>query len=223
VFQREGGRYLAAAAQSPNEESTSLRALFLHDGSSLEADGFVLACGPWLPEILPGVLANAIQPTRQEIFYFGEPGPSGRFADTSMPAWVDHGDTIWYGSPGNETRGFKIGDDSRGPVVDPTSQDRIPTPMMVERTRAYAAHRFPELAKAPILEARVCQYENTPDNDFILDRHPNYDNVWIAGGGSGHGFKHGPAIGEYVSALVVGRGELREEFRLNRFTGQSTQ
>jgi glycine/D-amino acid oxidase-like deaminating enzyme len=60
------------------------------------------------------------------------------------------------------------------------------------------------LANAPIVDSRVCQYENTSNGDFIIDRHPGFDNVWIAGGGSGHGFKHGPAVGEYTAARVTG-------------------
>jgi glycine/D-amino acid oxidase-like deaminating enzyme len=58
--------------------------------------------------------------------------------------------------------------------------------------------RFPRLADAPLAESRVCQYENTSNGDFIIDRHPHIENAWLVGGGSGHGFKHGPAVGAYV-------------------------
>jgi len=62
---------------------------------------------------------------------------------------------------------------------------------------------LPALRGAPIVETRVCQYENTSNGDFLIDRHPEAENVWFVGGGSGHGFKHGPAVGEYVAARVL--------------------
>lgn len=218
AFAKEGGEFRMAGVSPVAGERGSLRRVTLHDGGGIEADSFVFACGPWLPQVLPDVLGRLIRPTRQELFYFGEPSGGGAFSETSMPAWIDHGAELWYGIPGNEHRGFKIGDDARGSEVDPTTQERVPSAAMIEKTRAYARRRFPALAEAPITEARVCQYENTPDNDFILDRHPALDNVWIAGGGSGHGFKHGPAIGEFMAGLVAGKMPVRSEFALGRFT-----
>jgi sarcosine oxidase len=84
----------------------------------------------------------------------------------------------------------------------------------VARIRRYVARRLPELAGAPIVETRVCQYENTSNGDFLLDRHPGFENVWIAGGGSGHGFKHGPAVGEYVAGLVLADGRVEPRFQI---------
>jgi sarcosine oxidase len=217
AFAAEGGVYRAAAVAPVEGERGSLRRVKLQDGVPIEADAFVFACGPWLPKVLPDVLGGLIRPTRQELFYFGEPARGGMFSEASMPAWIDHGAEFWYGIPGNEHRGFKIGDDARGADVDPTTQERVPSPAMIAKTRAYARKRFPGLADAPITEARVCQYENTPDNDFILDRHPALGNVWVAGGGSGHGFKHGPAIGEFMAGLVAGRLSVRSEFAFARF------
>jgi len=217
AFIAGGGEYRQAAVRPMMGESGSLPRVALDDGAPLEADAFVFACGPWLPQVLPDVLGDIIRPTRQELFYFGEPSRNAAFSDSSMPAWIDHSDHVWYGVPGNEYRGFKIGDDARGPDTDPTTQERVPTESFIRAAREYAAYRFPGLVGAPITEARVCQYENTPDNDFILDRHPNLDNAWIAGGGSGHGFKHGPAIGEHVCALIAGSTRVRVEFSLARF------
>jgi glycine/D-amino acid oxidase-like deaminating enzyme len=65
--------------------------------------------------------------------------------------------------------------------------------------------RFPALANAPLVASRVCQYENTHRGDFLIDRHPDFPDIWFLGGGSGHGFKHGPAVASYV----VGRLEDR--------------
>lgn len=80
--------------------------------------------------------------------------------------------------------------------------------------REFVGRRFPTLKNAPLLEARVCQYENTSNGDFLIDRHPDFDNVWLVGGGSGHGFKHGPALGEYVAARVTEGGPVEPRFTL---------
>ncbi|MBV9088093.1 MAG: FAD-dependent oxidoreductase, partial [Acidobacteriaceae bacterium] len=84
----------------------------------------------------------------------------------------------------------------------------------VARIRKYVSRRLPELTEAPIIETRVCQYENTWNGDFLIDRHSKFENVWIAGGGSGHGFKHGPAVGEYVAGLVLGAGSVEPRFQI---------
>jgi glycine/D-amino acid oxidase-like deaminating enzyme len=76
--------------------------------------------------------------------------------------------------------------------------------------------RFPALADAPLLESRVCQYENSTDHNFILDRHPEAENVWIVGGGSGHGFKHGPVMGEMVADAVMGKKVPPAEMAVHR-------
>jgi glycine/D-amino acid oxidase-like deaminating enzyme len=135
-----------------------------------------------------------------------------------MPVWADHGTHFMYGIPGNEWRGFKIADDTRGPAFDPTSGERVATPEALRAAREYLAFRFPGLKGAPLVEARVCQYENSPDEHFIIARPPAAANAWLVGGGSGHGFKHGPAVGELVAGLVLdgNAATLPPEFRLSR-------
>src|SRR5437016_13786848 len=85
---------------------------------------------------------------------------------------------------------------------------------MMDVVAKYVARRFPALGDAPIVETRVCQYENTSNGDFLLDRHPEMENVWFAGGGSGHGFKHGPAIGEYVAGQLLDAARAEPRFSL---------
>src|SRR5262249_60989786 len=114
-------------------------------------------------------------------------------------------------------RGFKIADDTRGPVFDPTTGERMVSEERLRLARDYVAFRFPGMRDAPLLETRVCQYEQTPDNDFIIDRHPAAENVWLVGGGSGHGFKHGPALGEMGARLVLREQEAEDCWRLSRF------
>jgi glycine/D-amino acid oxidase-like deaminating enzyme len=70
------------------------------------------------------------------------------------------------------------------------------------------------MKNAAVAEARVCQYENTSNGDFMIDRHPSHENVWIVGGGSGHGFKHGPAVGEEAARLVMSGGDAHPRFAL---------
>jgi sarcosine oxidase len=164
------------------------------------------------------LLNGLVTPSRQEVFYFGTPSGSVDFEDDRMPVWADLGDQFWYGIPGNEGRGFKVANDTHGPPIEPTMADRLPTAATLEAARAYLAHRFPGMADAPLLEARVCQYSNTPDASFLLDRHPHLDKVWLLGGGSGHGFKHGPALGDLTASCVLSGRVLEPTFRLARFS-----
>lgn len=216
-FLAEGGEYRTAAVRPGAIAGGGLRELVLADGTTLKADRFVFACGPWLGELFPDVIGDRITPTRQEVLFFGPPSGDARFDEDACPVWVDYGERFLYGIPGNDRRGFKVADDTRGPRIDPTTEERLVTAEAIARARAFLERRFPALARAPVVETRVCQYEQTPDADFILDRHPAADNVWLAGGGSGHGFKMGPAIGELVASLVLGRAEPEAQFSLARF------
>ncbi len=189
----------------------------LANGDALEADAYVFACGPWLSEIFPEIEGGKlIQPTRQEVFFFGPPAGDERFSEKKMPVWIDHGERLIYGVPGNERRGFKVADDTRGEPFHPTTTERVITPEKLEAARRFLAMRFPDLKNAPLVESRVCQYENSPDQHFIVDRHPDLQNVWIVGGGSGHGFKHGPAMGEYVAEVVLEKQQPDPFFQLSR-------
>lgn len=203
-FVARGGAYRHAAIRTPSGKS-SLHAIQTTSGDSISADAFVFACGPWLGKIFPELLGKRIFPTRQEVIFFGIPPGDNRFSPPQMPVWIDFSDGRgMYGFPDLETRGFKVAFDLHGPAFDPDSGNRIVSPEKIAAARTYVAERFPALAHAPIVDSRVCQYENTSNGDFIIDRHPDFDNVWIAGGGSGHGFKHGPAVGEYTAARATG-------------------
>jgi monomeric sarcosine oxidase len=174
-------------------------------GQSISAGAYVFACGAWLPKLFPILLATRIHPTRQEVFYFGAPG-GNRFKPPSLPTWIDFKDEA-YGLPDVEGRGVKVAIDRHGPPFDPDVGDRVVSNQGLAEARAYLARRLPELRYAPVAETRVCQYENTSNGDFLIDRHPEFENVWLVGGGSGHGFKHGPFVGEYVAARFEGKTE----------------
>jgi glycine/D-amino acid oxidase-like deaminating enzyme len=171
-------------------------------GRTISAGAFVFACGSWLPKLFPDELGSRIFPTRQEIFFFGAPAGERRFTIPAMPCWLGVDDL--YGIPDVENRGFKIASDNHGPPMDPDSADRLISTESVGVMRKRLGNRFPALRNAPLVESRVCHYENSSNGDFLLDRHPSIDNVWLAGGGSGHGFKHGPAVGEYLAGRILG-------------------
>jgi glycine/D-amino acid oxidase-like deaminating enzyme len=215
----EGGTYRVAAASPGAIRDGRMEALALAGGGTLEADLYVFACGPWLGRLFPEVVGPWVRPSRQEVFFFGLPAGESRFSEASFPVWVDFGERVFYGIPGNEERGFKVADDTHGEEVDPDSVERLPSAAALERARAFLARRFPALAGAPLVESRVCQYENTPDGHYLIDRHPEAANAWIVGGGSGHGFKVAPALGERVAAWVLGREEPLERFSLARLAG----
>jgi sarcosine oxidase len=213
---RIGGTYRQAAVVSVKRDGQRPD-IRLTDGARLQADRYVFACGPWLGRLFPDVIGSRVQPTRQEVFYFGTPAGDERFIEPRLPVWVDIGDRLIYGVPGNVHRGFKVADDTRGPEFDPTDGDRIPSAELERSMRAFVRRRFPVLGDAPVLGAEVCQYENSPDGHFIIDRHPAMPDVWIAGGGSGHGYKMGPALGEILARQVREDAAPDPFFALPRF------
>jgi glycine/D-amino acid oxidase-like deaminating enzyme len=211
-----GADYRTAWAEPGEIAGGRMASLRLGDGTRLAADAFVFACGPWLGRLFPGAVGERVRPTRQEVYYFGTPAGSEAWGPAHLPVWIDFGARVMYGLPDVHGRGFKLADDTRGEAVDPTTLDRRPSEPGLDRARAFLARRFPALAAAPLVESRVCQYENSPGGHLILDRHPEAGNVWLAGGGSGHGFKLGPAIGELLAAAVLGGAPPPERFRLGR-------
>ncbi len=202
---KAGVEYLQDAAVPPNTDGT-LDSLTTINGRHISAAQFVFACGPWLPKLFPEMLSDRIQPTRQEVFYFGTPAADAGMSSHALPAWIDFRDEV-YGLPDIESRGVKIAIDRHGPPFDPESDDRLAGETGLAEARRRLAERLPAFKNAPVNESRVCQYENTSNGDFLIDRHPAFTNVWLVGGGSGHGFKHGPVIGEYVAARISGVAE----------------
>jgi sarcosine oxidase len=209
--ERRGVRLLRGRVTEPSRHST-MRAVRLSDGTEIAGDGFIFACGAWLGRLFPGLLGERIRPTRQVVVYFGTPAGDDRFSARRMPAWITR--TGIYGTPDAEGRGLKVGLDEHGPPMDPDSDDRLADEKSVVAARAWLKQHIPALSEAPIVESRVCQYENTDTGDFLIDRHPDHDNVWIAGGGSGHGFKHGPAVGELAARLATAGAATEPRFSI---------
>lgn len=198
----------AKAVRREQADQGALKVLQLEDGSSVAADRYVMACGPWLDRVCPDAMAERLFTTRQEVFYFG----AGRDRTGALPVWAD---LPFYGLPDLEGRGFKIANDTHGEAIDPQSANRRASEAGEKAARSFLRRRFPTIADAPLTESRVCQYENSSSGDFVIDLHPDFDNVWLVGCGSGHGFKHGPALGAHVAGLVTGREKPIARFSLS--------
>ncbi len=194
-FVKMGGSFSQHFAM-PGYEGNRIQYLELSDGSKLNADLYLFATGPWLGKQFPQVLGDRLTCSQQEVFYFDIPKGHGV---EHLPAWLDaDGRVFFYGIPGSPS-GFKIGVDRRGPVLDPDLRERKGSAALLEEIRSYMAIRFPALAHARLHHHRICPYENSSDGNFIAEGHPEQPNVVFLGGGSGHGFKHGPALGEWMA------------------------
>jgi glycine/D-amino acid oxidase-like deaminating enzyme len=158
-------------------------------------DVVVWAAGAWLP----GIYDLDIRVTKQDTIYFGAAG----WETPPLPAWVDY-DRAIYGHGDLDSLGVKVAPDTEGPPFDPETGSREVSPDTEATARAYLAERFPGLGDAPLVHRTVCQYALTTDTDFLIAPHPERDGEWILGGGSGHGFKHGPALAEYAARVVTG-------------------
>jgi len=189
----------------PFTEEGPLERIATDRGRTIEAGAFVFACGPWLPKLFPAAVGRRIRVSRQPVFYLDAPG-------MDLPVWIDFTDPRGaYTIPPIGGKSFKLALDRHGAHFDPDSGSRAVTGEETAAARAFLAERFPALRDAAVVETEVCQYESTSSGDFLIDRHPAMPNVWLLGGGSGHGFKHGPAVGEYVAGLLDG-GEREERF-----------
>ncbi len=199
-FVHAGGTFTKGFVRPPRSDASRLDEVSLSSGERIRADRFVFAAGPWLPKLFPEVVGPRILSTRQEVFFFAPPAGDRRFSSGAMPGWADfNGGDIFYGFPDLESRGVKFAHDAHGIEVDPDTQSRRPTDAALAEIVAYRDRRFPLLKGAPLTEARVCQYENSSNGDFLIDLHPQWSNLLLLGGGSGHGFKHGPEVGRYAA------------------------
>jgi sarcosine oxidase len=205
-----GGRFVRARAR-PDADSVCL-----DGGHRLEADRIVWACGAWLGKLFPEIVD--LRATQQEVLLFRLPHQGWR--TPPLPAWADY-EGAFYGLGDLDGDGVKVASDAVGPAIDPDAELPALTTDLEQRTREYMAIRFPELAGARLARARTCRYELTSDAQFIIAEHPETRGVWLVGGGSGHGFKHGPALAEHVAALLRGESEVERSFRLGPRTPNS--
>jgi len=198
-FVERGGEYRLAFA-APGSTGREV----LLNGEPKSYDAVVYACGPWLGKVFPDTLGDRIFVTRQELAFIAPPDGDLRFEPNALPGWSDfNGGDMYYGLPNIESRGFKIAHDAHGSAFDPDNGDRRMSQEGMAALRAFVERRFPSLAARPFTEFRVCQYENSSNGDFLIDRHPTLEGAYLLGGGSGHGFKHGPEVGRAMAELVI--------------------
>ncbi len=158
----------------------------------------IINTGPWTAGLLADRLPVPSSPTLEQVAYLrpaGQPRPQ-------TPIFICHGEESPYGLPVPGSTLYKIGIHQSGPPADPDAQTSSPDPALVARLTEVAARHLPGYRPDPVQTER-CIYDNTPDEDFVLDR---IGNVVIGCGTSGHGFKFGPLFGEWLSALAFGRG-----------------
>jgi sarcosine oxidase len=212
---RDGVRALADRAVAAGAERIAAVAtpdgerVVLDDGRVLEADHVIWACGGWMAALFGDVLDLRI--THQDVYYFGVPGS---WAAPGAPGWVDF-DGAFYGTADVDGRGFKVGPDQEGPPISALDAERRTDPELERVARAYLGYRFPGIGDAPLVGTRVCQYEMTADERFVVAPHPEHEGrVWLVGGGSGHAFKHGPVLAERLEGWILGREPAEAMFGL---------
>lgn len=204
MFEKKGGVFTIAQALPGGASGRTLSAVDIGNGNSVSGGIFVFATGPWLRKTFPRLLGRKISTPRRELYYWGVPPGDTRFTWPNLPTWSD-GVLGNYGFP-NFDRGVKVAPPAAGVFQqDPDDAERVPSGYLIRQAQEWVAKRFPALKNMPIVETRICQVEQTGNGDFLIDRHPDYDNVWIAGGGSGHGYKHGPMVGQYVADRIEGK------------------
>jgi len=197
LFEPGAGVILARNATRLLAQELRVETAHADPGDPPQADVVIWACGAWLPQLFPDLVQLRI--SRRDVFFVGV---DGTWAGT--PGFCDYAGP-YYGHGELGGLGMKVAYDGPGAEIDPDTLERLPDPTSEAYARAYVARRFPALSTAPLVGMRVCQYDLTTDSHFLLDRHPERPDWWLVGGGSGHGFKHGPALAEYVADCVEGR------------------
>ncbi|HXV64225.1 MAG TPA: FAD-dependent oxidoreductase [Vicinamibacteria bacterium] len=214
AFQKKGGQLILGRVEPPRVSGARLESIRLTNATSLSAATYVFACGPWLPQMFPETMKGKLFVPRRDVFFFGTPPGDDRFSYPNLP---NYSESAYYGFPSIDGRGFKVCPVGEMTPFDPDRDERVPSAYQLQRARAYLAERFPALANQPLVESRVCQLEMSVDEHFIIQKHPSWSNAWIAGGGSGHGFKHGPVLGDYIARRASGADpepELESIFRI---------
>lgn len=221
VFQREGGRMVIGRAVPPMPGEFDGHTVKLTNGDSLAGDAIVFAVGPWLAKTFP-LMQNRMRTPLGTVVYFATPPGDDRFTHPNLPSWNFPGTTGWAALP-VDNRGFRVRGGGGGGgrtannasaaqstpsvnVTDPDLSSRWVEPQRLESPRRFVAERFPALKDAPIAQTWACHYESTSSRNFVIDRHPNLPNVWLAGGGNAEAFKQGPVLGEYIAQRVLGDG-----------------
>jgi glycine/D-amino acid oxidase-like deaminating enzyme len=215
TFARLGGPVRIGYVTAAEADGRRLRTIAFPNGDRIAADRFCFALGPWMPKQFPALLGKLMNLPVGHVCYFATPPRDDRFTYPNLPSWNFRGVTGWPALlPDN--RGFRVRTGGER-AFDPDFSERLVPAESIARNRAVLQARFPLMANAPLNETRACHYESSATRNFLIDRHPAWDNVLLAGGGSAEGFKFGPVVGEYVAGRVVGEAgdpDLAEAFSI---------
>ena len=215
AFRQEGGEIRIGRATPGQSGNGRLRDVQIEPGDPLSADTFVFALGPWLPTAFPDVIGDRMAIPMGHVYYFGTPPGDDRYAHPNLPSYGFPGITGWPSLPPNH-RGFRIRTGGRSQPDPDTSERWIPGEYL-DSVRNVLRDHFPDLAEQPLVESRACHYESSQSGEWIIDRHPEWENVWFAGAGNAEGFKFGPLYGDYIAARILGDDpfpELADRFRI---------
>ena len=204
-FQEKGGKFIIGKAKAGEVVNGKVSAIELEDGQKINADQVVFSCGPWMGKIFPELFGDRLDVTRRDVLFVGPKAGDNSYSDPQFPAWsfMNAEDSRYYGFPDLQGRGLKVAPYPDKNEIDMDSDDRLTNLYEIKRVRKFVNKRFPGLKDQPITETRVCQITNSFDSHFIVDTHPNADNFWFACAGSGHAFKHGPALGKYMAERII--------------------
>jgi sarcosine oxidase len=194
---RERARVLAVAEDDRGATLTT-------SGGRVRAAVVVLCCGAWAPQLLrPLGVEVGLVATREQVAYVTPAGAGPRSPEGEVPVFIEWDEPSYYGLPTPARDWYKLAEHGTGPAVDPTDERRslAPDPVVAGRLRAAAARILPGFRPEPVAQ-ETCLYDNTPDRDFIVDRHGR---LVVGAGTSGHGFKFAPLLGEALACLALGR------------------
>ena len=217
------GMRVAELTGSPNNISIAAES-----GAAIHCKRAMVASGPWSRKLV-SLLKDKLTTTRQELVYFQpapseSDGPQPSFAPDKFPIFLEL-ESGFYGFPIHHAGSMKIANHHKGVEVDPDSTPEEVGENFIAGCRAFFAEFIPGLVTATVRETRVCMYNNTPDDDFIIDWHPDIEGVLLVTGFSGHGFKFGPAIGRIAADLLT-TGYTSSDinrFRLLRFNNHAKE
>ena len=196
LFKEAGGKVQRGVVTTDTTERPML------DGKPLEADVIVMAPGAWMAELFPRTIKPISAIVGVNVLYTSTPEGSDSFDMTHMPCWIDHGQGS-FGIPSSEGSGVKAAVVIPNTPIDLNNDERLIEKQSLNKTRSYIRHRLPGLVGERVVDNKFNQVILTPDTHFILDWHPEHENVLLAGGCSGHLFKHAPVFGDFAAGVAV--------------------
>ncbi|MDW3649583.1 MAG: FAD-dependent oxidoreductase [Bacteroidia bacterium] len=219
-FVKKGGKLEIGKVETGKSIGGKQDHILLNQKEKLSADTYIFACGPWTPRLFPNLFEDKIKVVRRDVLFVGAASGDDRYSYPNFPVWSfsNQADARYYGMPDIRGRGLKVAPWPDNNGIDLDKDDRLVNMYELKRVREFIAKRFPGLKDQPVLETRVCQLSFSSDEHFIIDQHPEMENIWFTCAGSGHAFKHGPALGEYISNRIYEGKKLPEyddAFRLH--------